>query len=410
MSRRLQILALVFLLALALLTAIYFGVHKPGERVSLSPSSYSPAPHGTKAFFLTLERLGYKPRRWRFEWSRLRAEKGVLLHAPADPITAGGRYKPVAMSEARETARWIERGNTLLYFLNPAERQASRNVLLAQLGIELFSEELPADFERTQTLRQFLPQRLERDFDYVLPVPWAGGVRRLTADAVPSFAMSQGQPVVLTDRRGFGHVHVLPYGQGRIYVFSSSGFIDNHFVARSDNLTLLLNILDRERTDDEGLWFDEYHHGYSAEFGAASFTQLPVVRFAALQAGVLALLYIVTSWRRFGKPIPLVRDARRSIREYTQSLGNLYFRARAHREALEFLFQELRRNLCSRYNLPDTTPHAVIEDKLRVQRGAAEAWREVAGDCERLLGARRIANADLLVAARRMEEFRKLIA
>jgi len=195
-----------------------------------------------------------------------------------------------------------------------------------------------------------------------------------------------------------------------VYLFSSSGFIDNHFIGRSDNLTFLLNILDRERGKQGAILFDEFHHNFSAEFGAANFSQLPVVRFAAVQALLLMALFVATSWRRFGKPLPLVRDSRRSIREYTQSLGNLYFRARAHREVLKSLFQELRRSLTSRYNLPDHATNSAVEDKLRVQRGAPEAWSALARDCERLLAARRIADRDLLAVSRQMEEFRNLIA
>jgi hypothetical protein len=410
MTKRFQWLLLAVLLAVPLIAAMYFGAHKPTERVSLAPSSYSAAPHGTKAAFLILERLGYKPRRWRLEWSRLKTERGILVYAPSEPLNSGGRYKPLSAPAAREIESWIARGNTLLYFLNPNERQISRNALLSQLGINLLSEELPSEVERTQTLRQFLPTRIERDYDYVLPVPWTANVRRLSGDAVPAFAADAGRPVVVTDRMDFGHVHLIPYGHGRIYLFSSASFIDNQFIGRSDNLTLLLNILDRERAKNGVVLFDEYHHGYSAEFGAASFTQLPVVRFAAWQALALFALFVVSSWRRFGRPVPLTRDVRRSIREYTQSLGNLYLRARAHREALDFLFQGLRRSLCSRYNLPESATHGVIEDRLRGQRGAAEAWSELVRDCERLLERNKIANADLLAAAKRIEEFQKLIA
>jgi hypothetical protein len=410
MTKRFQWLILAVLLTVPLVAAMYFGADKPSERISLAPSSYSAAPHGTKACFVTLERLGYKPRRWRLEWARLKNERGILLYAPSEPLTSGGRYKALSAPAAREIERWISRGNTLIYLLNPNERTLSRNVLLTQLGINLTTEDMPSEIERTQTLRQFLPTRIERDYDYVLPVPWTSNVRRLSADAVPAFATDRGRPVVVTDRVDYGHVHLIPYGEGRIYVFSSSSFIDNQFLGRSDNLALLLNILDLERGKNGVVLFDEYHHGYSAEFGAASFTQLPVVRFAAWQALALFVLFVLSSWRRFGRPVPLIRDTRRSIREYTQSLGNLYFRARAHREALDFLFQGLRRSLCSRYNLPESAPHAVIEDRLRGQRGAAEAWSELARDCDRLLERRKVPNADLLATARKMEEFRKLMA
>jgi hypothetical protein len=410
MTKRSQWWLIGTLLVVALLVALALGVRKPAEQTSQAPTSYSPLAYGTKAFFMTMERLGYRPRRWRFEWTRLEHEKGVLLYAPSDPITAGGQFRPMGISAARAAERWLERGNTLLYFLNQTEREKGQSMLLEALDVSLQFEPLPPDHQTTQNWRQFLPTRLERDYDTILPVPWAAGVMRVTGEAVPGFSASKGNPVVLSENREFAHVCLIPYGKGRLYLFSSSAMMDNHFLARSSNLNLLLDILDRERTKDGAILFDEFHHGFSSEFGAASFTQLPVVRFAALQGLILVSLFVATSWRRFGRPIPLVRDTRRSIREYTQSLGNLYFRARTHREALEFLFQELRRSLSARYNLPESADDSVIEDELRVQRGAAEAWRELAYDCGRLLKHRRIANSDLLAASRKMEEFRKLIA
>lgn len=397
-------------LVVSLIAVLVLGVGKPSEQTSEAPTSYSPLPHGTKAFYMTLERLGYKARRWRMEFSRLAREKGVLILAPADPLSAGGRRKPLSLSDANEIARWLERGNAVLYFLNPTERERGRSVLLERLDLILQFEHLPADHRRTQTFRQFLPTRLERDMDYILPVPWAADVRRLSSDAVPAFSASMGTPVVLADNFPFGHVYLVPYGAGRLYLFSSSGFMDNHFIAKADNLTFLLNILDRELARGGSVLFDEFHHGFSSEFSAVQFSRLPVVRFAALQGAFLLALYLVTSWQRFGRPVPLLRDTRRSIREYMQSLGNLYYRARTHRETLEYLFTELRRGLCSRYNLPDAAPTELLTDKLRVQRGAAEAWRSVVRDCDRLLARRRVAGGDLLAVSRKMEEFRKLIA
>jgi len=410
MNSRSQFWLLGGLLAVTLLVAMLLGVGRSSEQTSQAPTSYSPLPYGTKAFYMTLEKLGYKPRRWRFEWARLEKQHGVLFFAPAEPITAGGQFKPLSLSDSRAAINWLERGNTLIYFLSASERDNDSGTLLDQLDIPLKFEPLPPDHERTQKMRQFMPQRLEHDYDTILPVPWAAGVQRVTSEAVPGFAANKGHAVILSENIDYAHVMLIPFGKGRLYLFSSSGFIDNHFLQRTSNLTLLLNILDRERGKDGAVLFDEFHHGFSSEFGAASFTQLPVVRFAALQALILVALFAGTSWQRFGRPVPLVRDARRSIREYTQSLGNLYLRARAHREVLEFLFQELRQSLCVRYNLPESATDALVEDKLRIQRGAAEAWNELAHDCEQLLKSNRIANGDLLAASRKIEEFRKLIA
>ena len=50
-----------------LLAAMLLGAGKASEQTSQSPTSYSATQYGARAFFMTLERLGYKPRRWRFD-------------------------------------------------------------------------------------------------------------------------------------------------------------------------------------------------------------------------------------------------------------------------------------------------------------------------------------------------------
>src|ERR1051326_4871528 len=150
MTKRSQWWLIGTLLVVALLVALALGVRKPAEQTSQAPTSYSPLAYGTKAFFMTMERLGYRPRRWRFEWTRLEHEKGVLLYAPSDPITAGGQFRPMGISAARAAERWLERGNTLLYFLNQTEREKGQSMLLEALDVSLQFEPLPPDHQTTQ--------------------------------------------------------------------------------------------------------------------------------------------------------------------------------------------------------------------------------------------------------------------
>ena len=123
------------------------------------------------------------------------------------------------------------------------------------------------------------------------------------------------------------------------------------------------------------------------------FVRLPMVKFAAAQLALLIGLLIWTQWRRFGEPVPLVRETRRSVMEYAVSLGDLYARAETQLETLDYLFGNLRRELKDRYGATDMAHR--------------QEWETLSADCERHLQTRALTRRQFAALARRIQEFRR---
>jgi len=212
-------------------------------------------------------------------------------------------------------------------------------------------------------------------------------------------------PLVVSDE---GAVHALwvPHGKGQVVVFSSASFIDNQFVSAQDNLAFLWDLL-HELPAGGTVLFDEYHHGYSSEFAMHDFLGLPAVRFAALQLALVVGLLLYSQARRFGEPVPLVVETRRSVLEYAVALGDLYRRADTQLETIDYLYQHTRRELIDRHGLRADATAAEIGGRLASREELRRQWEQLAGECERRLETRRLTRREFGKLARRLQEFRR---
>ena len=113
------------------------------------------------------------------------------------------------------------------------------------------------------------------------------------------------------------------------------------------------------------------------------FLGLPMVRFAAAQVALLLGLLIWSQSRRFGEPVPLVRETRRSVMEYAVALGDLYARAETQLEALDYLYKNLRQEFADRLDA------------------------NLAADIERHLQTRSLTRLQFTQVTRRIQEFRR---
>ena len=129
------------------------------------------------------------------------------------------------------------------------------------------------------------------------------------------------------------------------------------------------------------------------------FLRLPMVRFAAAQLGLLVSLLIWSQWRRFGEPVPLVRETRRSVMEYAVALGDLYARAETQRETLDYLYGNLRRELTDRHGTADIAG--------RLDGANQQEWEALAAECERHLQTRKLTKLQFAQLARRIQKFRR---
>jgi hypothetical protein len=399
---------LVFAAILGITLVLAFTVAGGRERYTRSraASSYNPSPEGTKATFVTLEKLGWRIERWEHPWTKLASREGVLVFTDlsSDELYGGHGALPPTREETVALARWVAHGNTLLFYANPDQplRRSTRE-LLDEMHIQLQTNSVAnAEHRGVWELT-----RTAQTFHRITPFDVTRAVRSMEGEQNPGFRIVEGPvvPLVVSDE---GAVHALwaPQGRGQVVVFSSASFIDNQFVAANDNLALLLNLL-HELPAGGVVLFDEYHHGYSSEFAMHDFLGLPAVRFAVLQLALVVGLLLYSQARRFGEPVPLVVETRRSVLEYAVALGDLYRRADTQLETIDYLYQHTRRELIDRHGLRADATTAEIAARLASRAELRRQWEGLAKECEQRLETQRLTRREFGKLARRLQEFRR---
>jgi hypothetical protein len=382
------------------------------SRLSHAPTSLSAAPFGTKAAFATLERLRWPVERWQHPWTKL-SQNGLLIYAdiaPDEPSTSR-EARPPTTEEEKSMVRWIARGNTLLLFANP--RNALREsvpTLLKELEIGSLTNTVVNE-PPPPTLSELYepPSRQVEILRGVMPTSFTAGVGLLEVEQHPGLRPDPGGFVpVIAGPDAAVNLLWLAHGRGNVLVFSSASFVDNEFLARKDNLALLLNIVSRFSRGGTIL-FDEYHHGLSQEFALQDFLAMPMVKLAAAQLTLVIGLLIYSQWRHFGAPIPLVRETRRSVMEYAVSLGDLYSRAERQLETLDYLYQHARRELIERHGLRANATSTEIATRVTSSHKLQEQWNRLAGACEQHLHDQRLTRQEFGRLAAEIQEFRRLM-
>jgi hypothetical protein len=355
---------------------------------------------------VTLQELGWRVERWQHPWTKFGSRTGILVYTDfASEELFGGQGAASPMGEETDAlAHWVARGNILLYYTSPDwDTRRSVSKLLDDLDIRLETNAVEtagsADFwtlrRKTEALRDITPVKLTE------------GVHSVTLEQSPGFHVTAGAAVPLVvSSDGTAHALWAPHGRGKVVFFSSPSLIDNQFLLAGDNLAFLLDLL-RDLPEGGTVFFDEYHHGYSSEFAMRDFLALPVVKFAALQLALVAALVLYSQARRFGEPVPLIHETRRSVMEYAVALGDLYQRAETQLETLAYLYQHVRQELIDRQGLGSTATTAEIGARLGARPELRRAWEELANDCEQRLETRRLARRQFAQLARRIQEFRR---
>ena len=374
--------------------------------LSRAPSSFNPSPPGTKALFVTLQKLGWRVERWQHPWTKFGPRSGVLVYTDfaSEELFGGQGAAPPMGEETDSLAHWVARGNMLLYYASPGwDTRQSVSKLLDDLDISLQTNAV----ETAGSTDFWTLRRKSETFRDITPVKLTEGVRAVTLEQSPGFRVTEGAVVPLVvSGDGTAHALWVPHGRGQVLLFSSPSLIDNQFLLAGDNLALLLDLL-RDLPEGGTVFFDEYHHGYSSEFAMRDFLTLPVVKFASLQLALVAALVLYSQARRFGEPVPLVHETRRSVMEYAVALGDLYQRAETQLETLAYLYQHVRQELIDRQGLGSTATATEIGARLGARPELRHAWEELANDCEQRLESRRLARREFTQLARRIQEFRR---
>ncbi len=276
-------------------------------------TSYSAGVQGTKAFYLLLEKLGYKPKRLRTPYYGMQGGLAVVL-APNRPIDA---------VDAGRLMEWIRQGNTLLLVPDGRETQ-----LTGILRIKLRQGQL-----RRKNLMPSTSTNLTAGIQKLV-VQSGSRIRTERKDAVRHFR----------DRAGVAVIS-LPEGEGTVVVLSDPYLVTNAGLPEGDNLNLLVNVLLAYAGNTKTIYFDEYHHGFERRQSILHLLKGTSLGWALIQIVVAVALLMYSRGRRFGQPKPALEETHRSSLEYVTSLANIYQAAQASDIALSNLHERLLRSV-----------------------------------------------------------------
>jgi|SRR5579862_2088552 len=422
------VVALLVLFVLAVLILTGTG-HGGGSIVSqedtLDPSIYNDRGSGTRGLFEWCQKLGYRPLVWRRDWQDLPSNASVLIcTAPRWSSRAGSilvspgkmQYQDgvgaLTPSDAVGIRRWVAAGRTLLLMSSKLPKNHLADI--SGDGDDDYSDQSFSDVLGVGTQA---PLRNRRDFAPLQPGVFTRNVSsvhfsdatdnssliRVKRDFVVLFGSLSDNPP-----RDDPVAIQFPIGKGSVVVISDSYFASNSNLPRSDNAAFIASVLRAGAPAGATVLFDEFHHGDA--FGDRNLWGA-LAQSLRLGLGQLALAMIVLAialGARFGMPTPLGRTRPHTSGEYVTSLAGLYRSAGATTPALETIYRQFLRDLCSRLALPpDVSLQQLADAAARRGRLDRNALRSLLSLCERHLDQRQVTEGELLDLVRQMERFRK---
>ncbi len=384
MRQRLAII-LTFVVIIGLLVILNSVTQLKQEKVQdfeLAPnrSTYHNGPTGLRALHDFLNESGYKIIRWRETPKKLLGDSGKLV---TTFVVVGQTQIPFGADDGRYLHDWVAAGGRLVLIDRKLQELApeslgwkinARTLDMPDLNVDpANSSQMTGEVTAlqpvqptvlTSSVQSVLPSRFaarltvmpraERDESNDESKEESPPVVRQTSSDVPRRAITTKPPPEITaysspapvvhiaDSRG-ALVLDYTYGAGKVVILSDPYIVSNGGIKLNDNLQLAINAI----TGRDGvIAFDEYHQGRGVTENAfaAYFAGTPVLALAA-QIGLLALLIIWTSARRFGRPLPLPQVDRRSSLEFVASMAELQERSRAFDLAIENIYTRTRRVL-----------------------------------------------------------------
>jgi hypothetical protein len=306
------------IVGMAVLFAALIALFAQGEAEDTwFPDSYSPAPHGAKAAYLLLARMGFRVQRWEEPLSGVQAfDDGHTVLILADPLPIRA-----VEDEARTAVRaWVAKGGRVLA-TGPG-------------GAALLPESDPVPARLMPLIRQTC------EAEPVGFSPLSGGPVVFAA-VYTTWKMSRalyqaaytckGQPVVVTYR----------YGAGTIVWWASASPLENGQVGQAPDVDLLLNSLGLH-SGDRVLWDESLHERPPTPW---SYSRSPALYVLLAQAGLLFVLLLLARARRSGPVRPLAQQPRTAALEFVRSLGDLYERAGASGIPVEMAYARFCRRM-----------------------------------------------------------------
>jgi hypothetical protein len=302
-------------------------------------SSFSAAPGGGKAAFLTLSALGYR------------------IERSYEPMTA------IAAAPARTVLLVTGTGKP-----SELDRRALEAFLEAG-GHALLVGGQGADFLGVQGAGFADPFTQPSTYRAVTPSPLAVNVPEITmapVEGAPKFGPTH---VVVFRADDNPLVTVARVGKGRAVWLAAPTPLANAHIAVASNLQLLLNAVGDPGERD--LLWDEHYHGHLRSLW--SYTARTPLPWIGAQLGVVLIAALATYSRRRGPVRARRNEARTSALEFVDMLGTLYRRAGAASAAVAAARMRLRRTVAAAHGIPADSPDATMARAIATRTGADES-------------------------------------
>jgi Domain of unknown function (DUF4350) len=449
---------LMVLLLVGLNAAQYLQTEKePETEINANRSSINAGPTGSKALYDFLDEAGFHVVRWRDPIADLGADKPGIPK-PDTLVVIGRTQVPFKAEEASELLRWVSSGKRLVVIdrsPNPALLPKSDGWDVAVLGenaplLKIESNDVAAMTTGAGPAYPVQPTSITQEIESVQPSRFANfiGFRyeappppQKAASPEPTPAATPGEydeeyeeeqpppPAATTDdteesdddddepetstapviqvRSAKGPIVAdYAYGDGRILIISDPFIASNAGISSADNLQLVMNVV----AGPGGIIaFDEFHQGLARTSNewARYFAGTPFIAILS-QLSLIVLVMVWTSSRRFGRPLPLKREDRRSTLEFVSSMAELQLRAGAYDLAIENIYSRLRRFLVRYGGTSNDKPRGQIAERVAERSGVdREEIESVMRDCEEVINGATISKQDAVTLVKRIRELEK---
>ncbi len=318
-DRRLLLITAVLVLCTTVLLVL---VHPEEQPDSFIPSTYSTAPHGAKAAYLLLARMGY----------RVERSEGAL-DSVADSADA----------------------HTILILAEPTRAPSQQETAAVRRVLERGGRVLAAGFLAAAALP-------DENLDSHSPPQLIGGVCQ--AEPVGFSSLAAGGKVVMrgvrsvwkldkpSQRAAFlcaneGVVVTYRVGKGTVVWWASASPLENQRIAARGSLELLLNSLALQH-GDKIVWDESLHAAPPAGWDPL---RDRVILALLAQLSLVGLLLVLARGRRSGPLRPFPVTARDSSMEFVRSLGGLYRSSGANDVPVTIAYERFRARLAQHYGI-----------------------------------------------------------
>lgn len=335
--------AIVLLFVLAAILASLSGERRSDEMLR-RPSTFFTDPSGARALLLVMRKLLPAAEQWRQPLTQLPLPDKP--HA-ASTLIVSSPLMSLSKAEAAYLDRWLAHGGQLI--LASSDGWPVRQRATNEAGDEPTSEQ--ENKSNAKTLSYLL--------GHAPALQWSKARRIDTGEvkgpSIPGgalnlrwqqhFSATGGAKVLATANNAVLAVE-LPVGQGRIVAIADPTVINNRALRAADNAVWLVTLA--ASWGNGRVLFDEYHHGFGDQRGAASLAwafSITPWGWCVGQIAAAGLLYIFVYRRRFGRISEPPLPTHSNPLELVDARAGIFHAAGAQRLAAQSIMQNLSQDL-----------------------------------------------------------------